>query len=131
MFRVRDIKNKKWVDNVILSPNGELYKVKKFLFMNKLVPVSYDEYVYHNCTYLYDKNGTLIYEGDYIEAEISENEEDEISENETVIGIVYFATELSSYVILSFDSEKYYFIGEYVSDKIRVIGNVFEKPKED
>ena len=123
MFRVRDIKNKKWVDNVILSPNGELYKVKKFLFMNKLVPVSYDEYVYHNCTYLYDKNGTLIYEGDRIEAEISENE--------IVVGIVYFAKELSSYVILSFGSEEYFFIGESVSDKICVIGNVFEEPKED
>lgn len=123
MFRVRDIKNEKWIDNVVLSSNNELYKVKKFLFINKLIPLSHNEYVYHNDIQLYDKNSILIYEGDYLEAEVSEDK--------IVTGIVCFSNKLSSYIIVPFDDKEYLLISESVCDRIRVIGNVFEKPKED
>lgn len=119
MYRVFNKKERKWVDNVYLSPYpcNKLYTLKKNIFgKEKLILESSDNYVIHQCTGIVDKNDKLIFEGDYIEAEISEDK--------VTCGIVIFSNELSRYVILSLDEDYYYTLGNHRKENIEVIGNI-------
>lgn len=118
-FRVYDNEQKKWVkDDVYLSPNGDLFLIKKSLFGMTKTLLDYERYVYHRDIGLNDKNETLIHEGDYIRARVAEDKEE--------IGLVAYAHELSAYVILCVDSDTFYTLGSNVSEEISVIGNVFD-----
>ena len=120
-YRVYDNEQKKWVrDNIYLTPDGELFLIKKSLFGTVKVPLalSQDRYIYHKAIDLSDKNKKEIYEGDYIKAQVGEDK--------SVIGLVAFATELSSYVILCVDSDEFYTLGSEVTEHIEEIGNVFD-----
>lgn len=122
-FRVRvyDNEQKKWVkDNVYLSPDGELFLIKQSLFGMVKVPLALDSdrYICHKDINLYDKNGVLVYEGDYICARVAEDKEE--------IGLVAYAHELSAYIILCVDSDTFYTLGSNVSEEISVVGNVFD-----
>lgn len=122
-YRVYDKKKKRWVkDDFFLTPDGDLLQSEKSLFGNKMTFVSKDRYVYQSSIGLLDKNGRLIYVSDYVRAKISEDKE--------VVGLVTYASELSGYVILCFETDEYFELGESVSKLIEVIGNVFEEPKE-
>lgn len=122
-FRVYDKKKKKFVqDNVFLTPDGELVESKKSLFGNKLTFVDQDRYVYQKYIELNDKNNVPIYIGDYLKANVAENR--------TVQGMVTFASELSAYIILCFETDEYFTLGTDVCELIEVVGNVFEEPKE-
>lgn len=119
-FRVYDKKKKKFVqDSIYLTPDGELVEPKKSLFGDKLTFVDQNRYAYQKAIELNDRDGNAIYMGDYLEAQISDDE--------TITGLVTFSTELSSYIILCFDNDKYYNIGDYVSDRIKIVGNVFDE----
>ena len=120
MYRVYSKKDKKWVtDKIYMSPNGDLYTLKNSIFSGaKLELLEEGMYVCHNDINLYDKEDKLVFEGDYIEAKISENE--------TVIGMVAYAHELSSYVILCVNSDTFYTLGSKVTEYIKIIGNVFD-----
>lgn len=124
-FRVYDKKKKRWItDKVYLTPEGELFKLgKSMLGWSKPTYISENRYVYHNAIDLEDKNGCPIYMGDYLEAEVDESK--------VLRGLVTFAKELSAYIILCFDTDEYYTLGSDVSDRIRVIGNVFDEFFED
>lgn len=120
-YRVYDTENKCWVkDNIYMTPDGELFTIKKSFFglRKKLVVLSQDRYVYHEDTLLEDKNGFSVYVGDYLEAKVSEDR--------TVTGLVAFAYELSAYVILCVDCDEFFTLGSEVTEFIRVIGNVFD-----
>lgn len=120
-YRVYDNETKTWVkDNIYLSPYDELFLIKQSLFGMIKIPLmlSQARYIYHKAIDLYDKDGTQVYEGDYIKAQVSEDR--------SVIGLVTFATELSSYVILCIDSDEFYTLGSDVSSEIQVVGNVFD-----
>lgn len=119
-YRVYDIKEKRWIDNkVYLTPDGELYTINKsVLGRTKLSELSRDRYEYHRAIDLRDKNNIQIYEGDYVQAQVDENK--------SVIGMVAFAYELSSYVILCVDSNEFYTLGSEVCELIEVVGNVFD-----
>lgn len=120
-YRVYDTEEKRWIDNKIyLTPDGELYIMNQsVLGWTKLSPeLSQDRYVYHRAINLWDKNEKQVYEGDYIQAQVDENR--------SVVGLVAFATELSSYIILCIDSDEFYTLGSEVTDLIQVIGNVFD-----
>ena len=122
-FRVYDKKKKKFVsDNIFLTPDGELIESKKSLFGNKLTFVDQDRFVYQKYIELNDKNNTPIFMGDYVNANVSEDK--------TITGLVTFSTELSSYVILCFETEEYFTLGEYVVEFIEVVGNVFDDSKK-
>ena len=122
-FRVYDKKKKKFInDNIFLTPDGELVESKKSLFGNKLTFVTEDRYVYQRYIELNDKNETPIYMGDYVKAQVSEDRQ--------VNGLVTFSAELSSYIILSFDTDEYFTLGESVRKLIEVIGNVFDDLKK-
>ena len=121
MFRVYDNVEKCWIkDDIYLSPNDELFKIKQSLFGMVKVPLALDSerYIYHRDISLQDKNGEEIYEGDYIQARVDKDKEE--------IGLVCYAHELSSYVILCVNNDTFYTLGSDVSSEILKIGNVFD-----
>lgn len=119
-YRVFDTETNQWVkENVYLNPDGELFLIKQSMFGWVKVPLelSQDRYVYHLDVGLYDKNNSLVYEGDYILADINENKK--------VIGLVTYAHEMSAYIILC-DDNMFYTLGSNVCELIEIIGNVFD-----
>lgn len=122
-YRVYDKKKKRFVtDNIFLTPDGELVESKKSVFGNKMTFVDENRYVYQRYIGLKDRNDNPIYIGDYLEAKVEEDR--------TVNGLVTFAPELSSYIILCFENEEYFTLGESVCDLISVVGNVFDDVKK-
>lgn len=120
-YRVYDTEKKQWVkDNIYLNPNGELFLIKQALFGMVKIPLALDtnRYIYHVAIDLLDKNQVQVHEGDYIKAQVAEDK--------SVIGLVTFAAELSSYVILCLESDEFYTLGSSVSSEIQIIGNVFD-----
>ena len=124
-YRVYDTEQKCWLyDKVYLTPKDELLTYNhSILGWVKLSSISQDRYVYHRDIGLYDKNGTLIFIGDFLEAEVAENK--------TVRGVVVFAEELSAYIILCTDVDEYFTLGTEVCGYIRIVGNVFDGYIED
>ena len=121
-YRVYDKKKRKFVsDNVYLTPDGELVESKKSLFGNKMTFVDQNRFVFQKYIELCDKNDVPIYMGDYVEAHVAEDK--------VITGLVTFSTELSSYVILCFETDEYFTLGESVKDLICVTGNVFDEKK--
>lgn len=122
-YRVYDKKKKKFVtDNIFLTPSGELVESKKSLFGNQMTFVDSNRYVFQRAIELRDKNDIEIYIGDYLEAQVAEDR--------IVKGVVTFAQELSSYIILCFDTGEYFTLGESVCDLVTVVGNVFDDEKK-
>ena len=124
-YRVYDDKHKKWItENICLRPDGELMMIKKSALGSvKLTPLSSSRFIYHRDINLYDKNGVLVHEGDYIRARVAEDREE--------VGLVAYAHELSAYVILCVNSDVFYTLGSDVSSEIEVVGNVFDGYKEE
>lgn len=126
MFRVFDGEKNRWIrDDVYLNPNGELFLIKQSMFGNvkSLLALDVNRYIYHRDINLYDKNGALVYEGDYIRAKVAEDK--------SVVGLVAYAHELSAYVILCVDSDEFYTLGSETTEFIEVVGNVFDGYKEE
>lgn len=122
MYRVYDLVKKEWVQDVYISPypNNKLYKLKKSLFGHRLIPVDEGDYIIHKFIDLYDKDSVMVYEGDIIKAQISDDK--------VVTGIVTYATEWSSYIILCFDPDEFYVLGNEITEFISVVGNVIDNP---
>ncbi len=119
MFRVYNNEKKRWIrDKVCMTPEGELLAYNhSILGWVKLSSASQDN-VYHRDIGLYDKNNILIFEGDFLKAEVAEG---------TIVrGIVVFAEELSAYIILCDNTNEYFTLGTEVCEYIEVIGNVFD-----
>ncbi len=122
-FRVYDKKKKKFVtDNIYLTPEGELVESKKSLWGNKMTFVDGNRFVFQRYIGLEDKNGTSIYIGDTLEAQVAEDR--------IVKGVVTFAEELSAYIILCFDPDEYFTLGTDVVRFIEIVGNVFDDDKK-
>ena len=119
-YRVYDAKNKEWIyKNIYVSQDDELFMCKKILFVfNKMILLPQSRYVKQDFIGLFDKNKNPIYVGDYVEAQITKDKK--------IIGIITFANETSGYIILGVSENKFYNLGNHVSEFINVIGNVFE-----
>lgn len=118
MYRVYNLISKEWVKDTYLSQENELYLLKKNLFNIKLLPLSQDDYIIHNYICLDDKNNVPVYEGDIIEACLTNDKK--------VLGIVTYAPELSSYVILCFNPDEFYVLGTDICQFIEVKGNIID-----
>lgn len=126
VYRVFDTEKRKWVkDNIYMNPNGDLFLIKQSLFGMIKVPLALDSdrYVYHKAVDLWDKNGVLVFEGDRIRAQVSEDRQ--------VAGIVAYAHELSAYVMLCVECDEFFTLGSETTEFIEVIGNVFDGYKEE
>lgn len=122
-YRVYDKKRKKFIkDNVYLTPDGELVESKKSIFGNRLSFVDQDRYVYQKAIELNDKNNAPIYIGDYLEAKVDDDR--------IVTGLVTYADELSSYIILCFETDEFFTLGTQVCEYIKIVGNVFDEDKK-
>ena len=123
-YRVYDKKKKRFItDNIYLTPEGELVESKKSLWGNKMTFVDQNRFVYQKYIELDDKNNVSVFMGDYVKAQVAEDRE--------ITGLVTFAPELSSYVILCFDSDEYFTLGTEACQLIEVVGNVFDDLKKD
>ena len=120
MFRVYDNILEQWVvDDVYLSPEGNLVMVKRIMGLTKSpIVLNKDKYTYHKSIGLKDMNRVEVFEGDYVSAKVDDNKE--------IVGLVAFAEELSAYVIFDVNSTEYFTLGSNVSDLIQIIGNVFD-----
>lgn len=123
MYRVYDLEKREWTQDIYMSPfpSNQLYKLKKSLFGRKLISVDSSNYIIHKFIDLYDKDSKMVYEGDIIEAQISDDK--------MVTGIVTYATEWSAYIVLCFNPDEFYVLGDEICQYISVIGNVFDTPE--
>ena len=123
MYRVYDKRKKRWrSNNVYLAPNENLYRVESSLFgkKDKLILLDEDRFIVHRDTGLTDKNSVIIFEGDIVKAEVEDNA--------FIIAEVVYLHNIASYAIMSFKMETWYNLGTQVSERIEVIGNVFDTP---
>lgn len=129
-FRVFDTEERRWItENIYMNFNGDLFKIKNSLFGMVRIPLelSQDRYVFHEDIKLHDKESNLIFVGDYLEAIVGKvDEDDENSEDIKVIGLVIYADDLASYIIICEEDGHFYELGNYISDKIKIVGNVFD-----
>ena len=122
-YRVYDKKKKKFItDNIFLTPDGELVESKRSLWGNKMTFVDGNRFVYQRYIGLEDRDNNPIYIGDILEAQVAEDR--------VVQGMVTFAEELSSYIILCFDPDEYFTLGTDIVKYISVVGNVFDNEKK-
>lgn len=122
-YRVYDKKKKKFItDNIFLTPDGELVESKRSIWGNKMTFVDGNRFVYQRYIGLEDRNNNPIYIGDILEAQVAEDR--------VVRGMVTFAEELSSYIILCFDPDEYFTLGTDIVKYISVVGNVFDNEKK-
>lgn len=119
-YRVFDTEMNQWIkENVYLNPDGDLFLIKKSIFGRTKKPVLLDSnrYVWHQDIELYDRENNLVYIGDYVKAQITEDK--------SAIGLVCYAHDMSSYIILC-DDNIFYTLGSEVTEFIQIIGNVFD-----
>ena len=122
MYRIYDTKRRRWVNDVIRDKQDDLYKVKEGVFGRKIIYLNQDRYIFHDSFDLYDKNNVMVFEGDYVQAEVDKDK--------TVVGLVSFVNDLSAYVILVESTQEFYTLGSEVAEYIQVIGNVFDGYEE-
>lgn len=122
-FRVYDKKKKRFVtDNIFLTPDGELVESKKSLFGNKMTFVDQNRFVYQKSTELLDKDNKEVFIGDYLSAEVSDDR--------VIEGLVTFAEELGSFIILCFETDEYFVLSKSVCSRIKVVKNIFDDEKK-
>ena len=123
MYRIYDLKKKRWKNNnIYIAPNETVFIIEKLPFKSKdkLIAADEDRYIIHRDTGLTDKQGVVVYEGDIVKAEVEDNT--------FIIAEVVYLHVTASYVIMSFKAETWYDLGTQVCDRIEVVGNVFDTP---
>lgn len=120
MLRIYDRKKMCWIkDGVYLSINNDLVNIKKYCLGSGIKLLSDNRYICHQSIGLSDMKNKLIFEGDIVRFKYGEN-----------TGIVTYVSELAAYVILDYDTHKYYNLSNKIcSSAILVIGNVFDTPE--
>lgn len=121
IYRVFDIDKKEWVvDNIYITQDGKLFKMKKNIFKLFNIPFELlqNRYIVHEYIGLNDKLNNKVFIGDYVKAKISEDKE--------IVGLVIFAPELSGYILLCEDTNEWFSLGNEICEYVEVVGNVFD-----
>lgn len=118
MYRVYNLVNKVWVNEVFMFPNGTLFKLKKRFFCgDKLSILSKNNHVVHRFTLLYDRRGEKIYEGDLC-VELNGDKHNEL--------VVAYSSELGAYCFVDADGVLCAILNADSADDFVVVGNVFD-----
>lgn len=116
MYRVYDLENKEWCTNTVavLSYGGVFRVINKAFGLSQLKPLSETQFAVHKCVDLFDKNNQMIYEGDILQAESN------------VTGVISYAPEIASFVLLDYNTSQYFHLGAEICKHLMIIGNVFD-----
>ena len=153
MYKIWDKKKQKWVKNndkinILLADTGMFFTVKKLnkhlgqkrCFRAFVTKKTSARYAVHFGIGLRDKHNLPMFNGDIVEYETDEyrqltfnsdyrefktNENDK-QESRTRIGVIRYIQPLARYCIVDFNDMKYYDLSETYTNKISVIGNVYE-----
>lgn len=119
MFRVRDIKENKWLrGDYFISQNSDLLMLEKKSFGRENLSLMSDtRYVWQQDTGYDDKNGQRIYEGDICKITVGD---------EHIICVVAYIPSRASYMLLDNKYSAYYTFHNEVREQIEIVGNVFE-----
>lgn len=126
MFRCRDLKKNRWLNDVTMLPDGRLLAHKKFMhFGIKTVMLDADDYIVHQSTRMLDNNAYFIYEGDYLNYYFVDDE----GNSHSIIGVVAFVGQLGQYCLFDERSGLYYPLAQGNCSECEIIGNVFDGEK--
>lgn len=119
-YRVYDKKEKRWINEVFMFPNGSLFILKKKLFgHDKITMLKGSRYVIHRNTLLVDKGCNVIYEGDICKGIAEEG-------FEHIHGVVAYSREVGMYCIFDEENSKFYPMVEQLCENVEIVGNVFD-----
>ena len=122
LYRVFDTKKRKWVtEKAYLASDDKVYIEKQSIFGWKRLVLD-NHLVCHRDIGMHDKNGKLVFEGDYIKATVGKDK--------VVVGLVTFAHEMSGYILLCSDSSEWFSLGSDITEFTEVFGNVFDGRKD-
>lgn len=113
-FRVWDVRRKEWSESWLIQENGSIISFYK----NEGVTLPASDLCIQQCTGLKDKNGELIFEGDWIEIEVWFGELSHFSLKECKFKDGKFGYELDEQIMDLLDGEA------------EIKGNIFEGIKE-
>lgn len=126
IYRVYDKKQERWlIQETFLGYNGELYVIRqsKFnkLFKNhKITLLSQNRYVYQFNSFISDKSGILLYEGDIVKLKLFKQGK-EVAEKYCQV-----AKNIDGrFILLCYADNKYYGL-EGKNKVIERVGNIFE-----
>lgn len=116
MFRCYDNKERVWLNDVLMLPDGTLFVYeKRKLFSDKLFLIDDKErYTIQYDTYLFDKNGCKLYEGDVCDTPDGQ-------------GIVAFSSDVGCYCAFNFENATYYPLTSESCKQVEIVGNVCDR----
>lgn len=107
MYIVFDKKKHKWIKGVKINQEGELYK--------GLIRLNADRYVIYKDTGLCDRENNCIYEGNILQ----------IDDNSNIFeGSVYYHEKLARFVVLNWNTDKYYSLVDTIADHSIIVGHL-------
>lgn len=116
MFRCYDNKERVWLSDVLMLPDGTLFAYeKRKLLSDKLVLIDDKErYIVQYDIALFDKNGCQLYEGDVCDTPDGK-------------GVVAFSEDVGCYCAFNFENVTYYPLTSESCKQIEVTGNVCDR----
>lgn len=119
-YRVWNKEQSCWVDEVFLSPNGDVisvepHKWKSDTYKTDLKPDN--KFIVQHSINTTDKNNKVIYEGDAVRTDFG------------VVGVIVYVPDRLSFLLIDFKNDKFYVLTELRCKQCEVIGNVVENPE--
>lgn len=119
IFRVFDEETKRPVSSrVLLSPDGDLLTFERKWFRSGLRTLPDNRYILHRFTYLHDKHGKDLFEGDIC-----------IGKDGAFTGIVTYIQAHAAFYLIDDLDHTYYPLSVDCEHLIEIVGNVVQNPE--